>query len=258
VVAGGFLANGSTSARVDLFDVAASRWHRGPDLPRPLNHASAAELLGHIVLAGGYNAGKPTTTALQLEANRWRPLTKLPEPRAAAGATALHGRLYVVGGVGPDGLAHAMLVYDPRSRRWTTVRGPTPRQHLAVVVGRGRVYAIGGRSFGYDTNTALVQSWAPGETTWRREPNLPTARGGTGAAAAGGVIVSAGSESPAGTSAAVYALDAGAKEWRRLPDLPTPRHGLGVVAVDGNVYVLAGGPRPGLSVSDANEALRLS
>ena len=45
--------------------------------------------------------------------------------------------------------------------------------------------------------------------------------------------------------------------WRSLPPLPTPRHGLGVVAVGDTVYVLAGGPRPGLHTSAANEAIHL-
>jgi hypothetical protein len=47
------------------------------------------------------------------------------------------------------------------------------------------------------------------------------------------------------------------RRWRRLPDLPTPRHGLGVVALGGRVYAIAGGERPGLFVSGANEALAL-
>ena len=41
------------------------------------------------------------------------------------------------------------------------------------------------------------------------------------------------------------------------PDLPTPRHGVGVAALGGTVYVIGGGPQPGLFVSDANESLRI-
>jgi hypothetical protein len=150
-----------------------------------------------------------------------------------------------------------MLMYDPTRRRWIPLPGPTPRQHLAAAAARGRVYSIGGRTFGNDTNVATVESWAPGEKDWRREPSLPEARGGTGAAAVAGVIVSAGSESPQGTSGAVFALDVRpGSGWSRLADLPTPRHGLGMVAFAGRVYALAGGPQPGLTVTDANEALR--
>jgi non-specific serine/threonine protein kinase len=137
------------------------------------------------------------------------------------------------------------------------VPAPTPREHLAVVSAAGRIWAIGGRTSGLDTNLDLVESWRPGERAWRLEPPLPEARGGTGAAVAGSTIVSVGGEAPSGTIRSVYALGAGENRWRRLENLQTPRHGLGVAAVGGTVYTLAGGPEPGLHVSDANEALTL-
>ena len=56
----------------------------------------------------------------------------------------------------------------------------------------------------------------------------------------------------------VEAYDVAGGGWRALPPLPTPRHGLGVVAVGAKLYVLSGGPQPGLKVSDAAEALDLS
>jgi hypothetical protein len=72
------------------------------------------------------------------------------------------------------------------------------------------------------------------------------------------MVISAGSESGAGTSAAVYAYSPAANRWRRLPDLPTPRHGLAVVGIGSTIHVIAGGPRPGLSVSATNESLDLA
>ena len=84
---------------------------------------------------------------------------------------------------------------------------------------------------------------------------MPHPRGGTGAAAVGGRIVSVGGEEPAGAIGSVYAYDAAARRWDRLEDLATARHGLGVVALGGRVYAIGGGPRPGLFVSDANESL---
>jgi hypothetical protein len=72
---------------------------------------------------------------------------------------------------------------------------------------------------------------------------------------AAGRIVSAGAESSAGTSNAVYAYDAARRAWSRLPDVPTARHGLAVVGIGSVVHVIGGGPVPGLSVSAANESL---
>jgi N-acetylneuraminic acid mutarotase len=252
-VAGGYVASGGSSNAVDLYSPAADAWRRGPDLPAGVNHAAAAVSRGKLYVLGGYGAER---SAFVLSSGAWETL-RLPAPRAAAGAAALRAVVYVVGGVGENGNARSMLAYDTRTGRWRTLPGPSPRQHLAVTATRGRIYAIAGRVTGLNTNFRLVESWAPGERRWRRETPVPGARGGTGAAAVGNTIVSAGGEAPGGTVASVYAYDVLRKRWRRLPDLATPRHGLGVTAFRGSVYVIGGGPQPGLFVSDANESLKI-
>ena len=166
--------------------------------------------------------------------------------------------MYVVGGVSARGtLARATLVLDLATGRWSSARGPTAREHLAAVAADGRVYALGGRSAGYDTNTRAFEVYDPRTRRWRALPRLPSARGGTGAAVVAGRIVSVGGEAPSGTIATVYAFDLRERRWRRLADLPTPRHGLGVVAHRDRVYAVAGGPQPGLTTSGAVESLRI-
>ena len=253
-VVGGFLGEGSSTNEVDFYAPATNTWRRGPHLPAEVNHAAATTAAGRLYVLGGYGAQR---SGFMLAGSRWRTLT-LPAPRAAAGAVAIRGTIYVVGGVGGFGLARTMLAYDTKRRRWRSLRGPTPREHLAVATARGRVYAIAGRIRGLDTNLELVESWAPGERRWRREAPVPEARGGTGAAAVGRTIVSVGGEAVGGTIRTVYAYDVVRRVWRRLPDLPTPRHGLGVTSYRGSVYVIGGGPQPGLFVSGANESLAIS
>jgi N-acetylneuraminic acid mutarotase len=181
----------------------------------------------------------------------------MPSPRAAAGAAFSRGKLYVMGGVGPFGLARSALEYDPAKRRWRTIPGPTPREHLGVTAARGRVLVVAGRTAGFDTNLDLVEAYSPATKRWTKLPPVPGPRGGTGATSSGRYVISAGGEAPEGTIKEVYALDLNTNRWRRLPDLPTPRHGLGVTYANGRVYVIAGGPTPGLSVSPANEFLPL-
>ena len=41
-VAGGFLGDGESSARVDLYNARVDEWERLPDLPVAVNHAMAA------------------------------------------------------------------------------------------------------------------------------------------------------------------------------------------------------------------------
>lgn len=252
VIVGGFLADGRSSKRVDAYSPAKNRWRRLPDLPVAVNHAMAASDGRRLYVAGGYGA---PTRAFVLSRGRWRRLPDLPEPRAAAGAAIVGRTLYVIGGVARGGLAQRALAFDRTRRRWARIPGPRPREHLGVSALGGRVYAVAGREAG--TNFDAFQAYVPARRRWVSLPRVPETRGGTDSASVGPLLVSAGSESVAGTSAAVYAFDVRTHRWRRLPDLLTARHGLGVLGSGGRVYVMGGGPTPGLSVSGANEFLQL-
>jgi Kelch motif len=262
IVVGGLTADGTPSPRVDAYSTAADRWRRLPDLPIGVHHTLAASDGRRLYVVGGYGdqlgGGGPMRSAFVFDGGRWQTLPRLPEPRAAGGAAFVRGRLYVVGGRGPGGLGRHAFALDPGTGRWQLIPAPTPREHLAVTGAGGRIYAVGGRKAGYDTNLATFESWSPGAKRWTRLAPLPSPRGGTGAAASAGSIVSVGGEAPSGTIRSVYAYSLATRRWRRLPDLPTPRHGLGVAAVGTRVYAIAGGPQPGLTVSGANEHLDLA
>ena len=255
VVGGGFLADGRASARVDSYSPARNRWRRLPDLPLAVHHPMAAAALGRLYVVGGYGPRGPVRNAFVFMRGSWRELPPLPAPRAAGGAAVLGRRLFVVGGVGADGLAKIAFAFDLTRRRWTSVPGPVPREHLGVTASRGRIYAVAGRTAGLDTNTRLFEFYSGRSRSWRRLAPVPEARGGTAAAAVGKLIVSAGGEEPGATIRAVYGVDVTRGRWRRLAPMRTPRHGLGLVALRGRVYAVAGGTRPGLSVSGANEFL---
>jgi len=224
-VAGGFLTDGSSSRHVDLYAPASNSWRRAPDLPVGVNHAASAVVRGRLYVLGGSGAER---SAFALVAGAWQTIA-LPAPRRAAGAAVVGRTIYLAGGVAAGGLARTMLAYDTQRGRWRTLPGPTPREHLAVTAARGRVYVIAGRTSGL----------------------------GTGAATVGGTIVSVGGEAPNGTLEKVYAYDVVKRRWRQLADLPTPRHGLGVATLGGRVFVIGGGPQPGLHVSGANESLEV-
>jgi non-specific serine/threonine protein kinase len=261
VIVGGLTGDGAASARADAYSPASGQWRRLPDLPAAVHHPLVASGGGRLYVVGGYGgelgAGERLRSVFAFDGVRWRSLPRLPEPRAAGGAAVVGGQLYVVGGVGAVGLARRAFALDLRTRRWSVVPAPTPREHLAVTTAGGRIYALGGRKAGYDTNVSTFESWTPGTKRWRRLPDIPSPRGGTGAAVAAGSLVSVGGEEPLGTIASVYAWNLAQGGWRRLPDLPTSRHGLGVVAIGTRVYAVAGGPEPGLTVSGANEFLDL-
>ena len=258
-IIGGFTANGQGSTRAEAFLPTTGTWSMEADLPVPVHHTMAAGYRGRVYVAGGYGPDHgQLTTLFAFTGDGWTRLAPMPEDRAAGGAAIVNGKLYVVGGTtsSPAGrLAKRMLVYDIAANRWTTRRGPMPREHLGVTALGGRIYAVGGRTAGFDTNMALVEVFNPRTGRWTRLPKVPGRRGGTGAAGTGRSIVSVGGEAPSGTIRTVYRYDVRSRRWSRLPNLPTPRHGLGVAAVGGKVYVIGGGTSPGLSVSQANESL---
>jgi hypothetical protein len=256
-VVGGLTASGGTSARVDRYSPRRGAWTALSRLPIAVHHAAVVGDRGELFVLGGYSrSGRPLGTAWVHDGDSWRPLPNMPLPRAAAGAALTRGRIVVAGGVGEGRrLARKALSFDLRTRRWSLIPGPTPREHLGVASLGGVVYAVGGRTAGLGTNVARFESYRPGDGSWRRLKPVPEPRGGTGAAAAAGAIVSAGGEELGGTIASVYAYRVAERRWVRLPDLPTPRHGLGVAAVGGRVFVIGGGPAPGLTVSSANESL---
>jgi N-acetylneuraminic acid mutarotase len=257
-IVGGFRRAGGNSARVDAFSPRRNRWRRLPDLPLAVDHSTAAAFRGRLYVSGGYRSDRaPSREAFVLARGSWRRLPRMPSPRAAAGAAFSRGKLYVMGGVGPNGLARSALEYDPAKRRWRTIPGPIPREHLGVTAARGRVFVVAGRTAGFDTNLEVVEAYSPTTRRWTTLAPVPGPRGGTAATSTGRYVVSAGGEATGGTIKEVYALDLTRNRWSRLPDLPTPRHGLGVVYALGRVYVVAGGPTPGLSVSPANEFLAI-
>ena len=257
VVLGGLTIDGGASRRADAYSPARDTWRRLPDIPIGVHHSTAVGAGGRLHVLGGYTAaGGLLRTAFVLERGRWRSLPRMPFPRAAAGAGVAGRRIVVAGGIGAGRrLARNALSFDLRTNRWSVIAGPTPREHLGVTSLAGTVYAVGGRTAGLDTNLLDFESYTPGDRAWRRLAPVPDARGGTGAAALSGVVVSVGGEEPGGTIGEVLAYRVTERRWVELANLPTPRHGLGVAALGGRLFVIGGGPEPGLTVSSANEAL---
>jgi hypothetical protein len=88
VVAGGFLADGRSSRRVDAYSPARNRWRRLPDLPVAVNHAMAASD-GHrlyLVAATAPRRAPPSSRADTGGGCRTcRSHARLRAPRSSAG-----------------------------------------------------------------------------------------------------------------------------------------------------------------------------
>ncbi len=258
-VVGGFRWFGTLSNRVEVYTPSTNRWRQLPNMPFEVHHAAAASFGPRLYVIGGYGAAPRffLRSALVYDGKRWRVLRKLPGPRAAAGAAVVDQKLYVVGGVTPRGLAEQMLVLDLTTGRWSTTPGPTPREHLGVATVNGRIYAVGGRLGGPGSNLAFFEVFDPATGEWAALQPVPEARGGTGLAHAGGMLVAVGGEDTEKTLDSVFGYDLEERRWRELPDLPTPRHGMAVAAVGNRVYAIGGSPVADLGFSTKNEFIDL-
>jgi N-acetylneuraminic acid mutarotase len=240
---------------------ARDRWRRLPDLPANLTWAAVASTGKELYVVGGFDrVGRARNEAYVLRSGRWHRLPAAPERRAAAGAAIVGGKLYVVGGIGRRGLARKALVLDLESRRWSTAPGARPRAYLGVTAEGGRIVALGGSTAGPETSLALVESWRPGDRSWRRLPPLPSPRTRLAATSAGGRVFVVGGTAdrhyvPLPRAAALH-LSSG--RWESLPDFSVPRHDLSAAVVGRRLYALAGGFIGQRDPSAANESLLVS
>jgi len=266
-VAGGLDAKGEASDQLDLYDPAADSWTTGPSLPTALHHAAVT--VGpkdRIWLVGGYTVAEDgswlpsaSTWSLGKGEARWRKEPSLSSPRGALGAAAVDGTIVVAGGTtdrggNPDNVSRLVEFLSPGQKEWA--RAPDlfeQREHLAMVAADGRILAIGGRTGSLDSTLRSVESWGPGEGTWRREIPLKKARAGFGVADVAGVPCIAGGEQTDRTISLVECLrDDG---WSVVAQLQEARHGLAVVGLAARRHVVAGGRKPGLTVSGVHEVL---
>jgi N-acetylneuraminic acid mutarotase len=249
-VAGG-IAQWGTTAAFEAYDPTTNRWEELPPLPEAAHHLAAAATDDRIYVTGGYTNLLFTEItkrawAYDPGARRWTGIADLPGPRAAHGMAAIEDRLYVVGGVGPA--SEEIWVYDPASDRWEAAPAPlsTRREHLAVTVLDGKLYAVGGR-WGNAGNLAALEIYDAAAGRWTRGPDLPTPRSGLTAGMLDGNVHVTGGESLSldRTFGEHEAYDPTTARWTALASLPTPRHGLTSAVVSGRWYVIGGGTRAG-------------
>jgi N-acetylneuraminic acid mutarotase len=264
-VAGGFQSVLAIVPTVHVFDPSTGEWCEGPPLPEPRHHMALVAHDGDLYALGGMQtlAFTPLSTAwvLRSGAAAWEPIAPLPAPRASGAAGVIGGKIYLAAGVGDgDGcdLTGPTFIYDPATDTWEDDGPaiPTPREHVAAVVHGGELFVFGGRLCGLDSHMPTVEAFDPEAGDWRTLPDMPTSRGGLGAALLDGVAYVSGGEETQGAFDAFEALDLSLEQWQAPspPPVPTPRHGHASVAHDGRVYVLGGADEPIFSAVAAVES----
>ena len=259
----GGLAGEAASKKVEGFDAAINTWKQGPPLPVALHHATAVAFRDELVVIGGWSPKGGDLSAIvsdkvyALRDGKWVTLAPLEHARAAAAAAVVGDRLVVTGGQAGGKLVPSTEVFD--GKQWSEAADlPSPREHLAAAGDDRYAYAVGGRRLAADKNSARVDRFDPATGKWKRLADMPTARGGLGAAIAGGRIVAVGGESTTGVFGEVEVLDLARGRWSTAPEMKTPRHGIGTVAIGRSVYAIAGATKPSHATAvDAAEVLAL-
>lgn len=102
---GGELANGRDSDAIQELDTSTGRARIIGHLPRPLSHASAVTLGGHIYVLGGRTRETPTDAILSFDPSTARVglAGRLPIRVTNAAATELGGIGYLIGGLDASG-----------------------------------------------------------------------------------------------------------------------------------------------------------
>jgi non-specific serine/threonine protein kinase len=249
-VVGGLGTGSNASDRVEGYDPVINSWKTGPDLPVRLHHAMVVTYKDEVVVIGGWIPQGSDQSALTservfaLRGGQWESLPPLRRPRAAGAAAVVGDRIVVFGGQDEGRLLRTTEVFD--GRRWTEGAAlPTPREHLAAVSDGEFAYAIGGRELGPDKNLATLERYDPEGDSWQPLADMPTARGGLGAAIVGGRVFAVGGESPTGAMREVESFNLADKSWSRAPSMRTPRHGLVVEAIGGAYYAVGGATHSG-------------
>jgi non-specific serine/threonine protein kinase len=228
-----------------------------------LHHAAGVQFQGDFVVIGGFRGeagalfGSASPDVWRLRGDRWERMPPLTRARGAAAAGVAAGRIVVAGGQAGGALVAETEVFD--GDRWR-VRAPIPtlRDHVAGASDGTFLYVAGGRRLSIDSVLGAFERYDPLRDRWEALPDLPTPRGGFGAAFTGSAIVTAGGEGPAGTYAQVESFGLGSGRWRSLPDLPVSRHASGVGVIGDRLFVAVGGPRAGGSYSARLDALTVA
>jgi N-acetylneuraminic acid mutarotase len=262
-VIGGFDETGQVTGVVEVYNITNNTWTKATSLPEPLHHTAAASYNGKIYVVGGYTAtGSPSNKLFIYDPvwDKWQEGKPMPTARGALNVNFINGTLYAIGGAS-DRPLNSNEAYDASRDTWTSkALMPTARHHAGSAVVDGKIFVIGGRISGSLENISVNEAYDPEQDKWITNlEDMPSTRSGIAGAASpvnsSSNIYVFGGEEPSKTFNNNEKYDAKTNKWTIEPPMPTARHGLAAaVFTEGNkIYVIGGGPQPGLSVSGANE-----
>ena len=198
---------------------------------------------------------RSVSSAVQL--GSWATKSPMPTSRSSVAVSVINGKLYVAGGVrGPHGCcdtdAGALEVYDPLNNTWTP-KAPMsqPRSGAKSAVINGKLYVVGGYSYGLSADLATLEVYDPATDSWATKTSMPTARRWAVVEAVNGLLyVIGGTRNDLTNFGAVEVYDPVTDTWDTTKaSMPTARSAMTSAVINGKIYIAGGGLSNGLTVA---------
>ncbi|HEY2442544.1 MAG TPA: carboxypeptidase regulatory-like domain-containing protein [Streptosporangiaceae bacterium] len=185
-VTGGYLADGTLAASLDVYDPHTGLWSQRAPIPHAYYGSGTATLGGKLYVVGGcrYDSGGGAlcnSTAVQVydpATDSWRTAAAYPLGISFLGCGAISGKLYCAGG-----FAHklqrgttAAYAYDPAAGTWTQVASmPIDLWGGASAAANGQLLMSGGITRFDQVATNQGFAYDPVANAWSPLPNAPDA-----------------------------------------------------------------------------------
>jgi N-acetylneuraminic acid mutarotase len=166
----------------------------------------------------------------------------ISEPLDHTGCASHDGKLYLVGGFGERNMpTNTLYIYDPSNDEWNKGHPmPTARHHHTSETVDGKLFIIGGRETGIQSNTDTNEMYDPEQDTWVVLNHMPTKGGGLSAASIGNHIFVMGGHGASRGFDINEKYDTTTDSWTLESPMPNPRLGHDAVAFNNKIYVFEG------------------
>ncbi|MGW3497622.1 Kelch repeat-containing protein [Streptomyces sp. NPDC001020] len=176
-VVGGWGADGSPDAKMEVYDPASNSWSTKASSPKPYAGSGSAVLGGKLYVVGGCTStcGTKDATVYDPSSDSWSTIASYPETIAWQSCGGIGGKLYCAGGsTGSASTKHA-YVYDPAADSWSPVADmPVDLWGSAYAVGNGKLLISSGVANNSSAITNQGFAFDPAAGSWSALPNANT------------------------------------------------------------------------------------
>lgn len=167
------------NAELWTYDTVSSDWIMKSDMPTPRLGHVMVNVGDKLYVLGGTGSFSDKIYIYDIVDDTWSTAaTSMKIPRKNFGATQDNNAIYVVGGIASDGkLLKDVSVFNTTTHSWTSMTSlPKARTGLAVSMIDGRLHVAGGSVPDPAQTFNEHLSLGSGDSTWKTEAGIPTAR----------------------------------------------------------------------------------